>query len=1004
ITPKGDFFNTSSWLSTIEVIASSPDNDIDKVEIQVQKGLGTQYLGYSSSTPDLLVWLDDPDLWIETTLDTNNWYFDLPVSLLSDDNYFIRSRAIDLAGNIQNTTSTIDFIFDNTPPDQVTGLIIEEEATPLDLKLSWTEVNYNLAGVDYYQVDWSDNWNNNYTTSTQDTVHRTNYFFEVKAIDKAGNSSNQSSTLERSILLKSLVISEIQVADNEFVELYNPTNSDISLDGWYFAYYSSNQDWSDIPNRLKEFPSEEVIEAGSYYLIGVYGFSEQIVDWQVKTNEGQPYQVGQISNISGSVVIYSSNPTGKLSETLQKQYIDAIGWGSVDYVKETQSYTSAPPQGQSLERILNQDTDNNASDFEIQTNPNPVNSQGNWLSNWSKRKVLIIDNKLNSNDLTEYQIEINVSYMSGEMSSDFSDVRFTSSNGMTFLSYYRETYSEGVSAVFWVKVPSIPKYSEILIYQYYDNSAASYDGSGESVFVWFDDFDDANRISEYNTDKASWENGYVRLVNGGHPDYNGSGYISPILEQDIKNIYIKTKMLLDNVNTNYAYQGFINYRRIDDNNYWQFGNDNRTSYNYRGLHLEKVIDGAFNRLAYDTALSAKFNQWGAYEVWAYEGSHKTKFESLDQSFDHIKEWEFSSHYLNQEGKIYLRADNVEVGTSVRFDYLIVAKYTQPEPIVSVGYEEYSLISNETRSALELSDWGQRKMLTISNVTNTTSTAPLLDYSVKIELTYLTNMQQTDFSDVRFTDSDKQTVLSYWNESYVDETSAVFWVKVPSIPANGDKNIYLYYDNPSATYIGNGQDVFVWFDDFDTNRSSEYKFSAVAAWDTVNSQLMLTRNGYITPTNLEIKNTYIKTKMYLTSNGTNRHAEQGFIDYRYQNDDNNYWRFGLNQKSSYSNYGLNFSKYLSGAEILLNDYNQGYRLWNEWATYEIWTYNNDHQLRFLNPSWGEIIWPYTDVNNDINLAGSVYLRAGDQIDPGHNVIFDYLIIAKYKQPELTVSIE
>ena len=80
------------------------------------------------------------------------------------------------------------------------------------------------------------------------------------------------------------------------------------------------------------------------------------------------------------------------------------------------------------------------------------------------------------------------------------------------------------------------------------------------------------------------------------------------------------------------------------------------------------------------------------------------------------------------------------------------------------------------------------------------------------------------------------------------------------------------------------------------------------------------------------------------------------------------------------------------------------LWNEWATYEIWTYNNDHQLRFFNQNWGETIWPYTDVNSDINLAGSVYLRAGDKIDYGHNVIFDYLIIAKYKQPELTVSIE
>ena len=42
-----------------------------------------------------------------------------------------------------------------------------------------------------------------------------------------------------------VVISEIQVADNEFVELYNPTDEDIDMTGWHWCYFSSTKtSWS----------------------------------------------------------------------------------------------------------------------------------------------------------------------------------------------------------------------------------------------------------------------------------------------------------------------------------------------------------------------------------------------------------------------------------------------------------------------------------------------------------------------------------------------------------------------------------------------------------------------------------------------------------------------------------------------------------------------------------------------------------------------------------------
>jgi len=76
--------------------------------------------------------------------------------------------------------------------------------------------------------------------------------------------------------------------------------------------------------------------------------------------------------------------------------------------------------------------------------------------------------------------------------------------------------------------------------------------------------------------------------------------------------------------------------------------------------------------------------------------------------------------------------------------------------------------------------------------------------------------RTDFGDIRFTSSDGTTPLDYFIEDKVDGERAVFWVKVPSIPAYPDSTtIYVYYGNPSAASVSNGAATFpLWFDDFD----------------------------------------------------------------------------------------------------------------------------------------------------------------------------------------------
>jgi len=108
-------------------------------------------------------------------------------------------------------------------------------------------------------------------------------------------------------------------------------------------------------------------------------------------------------------------------------------------------------------------------------------------------------------------------------------------------------------------------------------------------------------------------------------------------------------------------------------------------------------------------------------------------------------------------------------------------------------------------------WTRRRAITINNTLNTNN---LIDYQVNINVSYTPRMK-SDFSDLRFTESDGLTLIPYWVESYVSQVSAVVWVKVPSIPASGTTTIYMYYGNPDASSTSNGKTTFEFFDDFET---------------------------------------------------------------------------------------------------------------------------------------------------------------------------------------------
>jgi hypothetical protein len=125
-----------------------------------------------------------------------------------------------------------------------------------------------------------------------------------------------------------------------------------------------------------------------------------------------------------------------------------------------------------------------------------------WLSNWDYRKRHEIDGT-SSGAQVDYQVPITVHYGSGADSgddvycdslckTDFGDIRFTKSDGVTALDYWMQTKTDSNQAIFWVKVNTIPASPDSTdIYVYWGNSGVSTTSSITNTFPFFnDDFED----------------------------------------------------------------------------------------------------------------------------------------------------------------------------------------------------------------------------------------------------------------------------------------------------------------------------------------------------------------------------------------------------------------------------------------------------------------------------------------------------------------------------------
>ena len=99
---------------------------------------------------------------------------------------------------------------------------------------------------------------------------------------------------------------------------------------------------------------------------------------------------------------------------------------------------------------------------------------------------------------------------------------------------------------------------------------------------------------------------------------------------------------------------------------------------------------------------------------------------------------------------------------------------------------------------------------------------------------------SDFSDLRFTEIDAQTLIPYWIESYVTSGSARVWVNVPIISASSSETIYMYYGNPSVITESNPDTTFDLFINFTRDGVISYgsgQDSNPAQWQIISDTIL-----------------------------------------------------------------------------------------------------------------------------------------------------------------------
>jgi uncharacterized membrane protein len=316
---------------------------------------------------------------------------------------------------------------------------------------------------------------------------------------------------------------------------------------------------------------------------------------------------------------------------------------------------------------------------------------GLYINNsyWSYRKPILINNTLNPNNLTDYQVLVTLDTQNlisqGKMRSDCGDIRFTDSDGSSLLNYWIESGCNTNNTKIWVRVPFIQANSAKTIYVYYGNPSATSLSNGTATFDFFDDFS-TDTLANYDhlTDLRwhpipygdagnctfSYDSVNQRVYFSCPDDYMSAISPKKTLLPNMTNLRVRFRILISKFGDDHSgISAHVRYKDINNSYYISLSNDASES------KLGKIVGRTHTVLARanfsartDVPYTLEFQVFGSTLRYLRDGALVAS--ATDTS-------------LTSPGRVLIYPSEINGW----IDDIIIAKYSSPEPTTSVGDEE-----------------------------------------------------------------------------------------------------------------------------------------------------------------------------------------------------------------------------------------------------------------------------------------------------------------------------
>ena len=248
-----------------------------------------------------------------------------------------------------------------------------------------------------------------------------------------------------------------------------------------------------------------------------------------------------------------------------------------------------------------------------------------------------------------------------------------------------------------------------------------------------------------------------------------------------------------------------------------------------------------------------------------------------------------------------------------------------------------------------------------------------------------------------TEGESQAIYPYWIEH--DENGKpinYLWVKVPKIPAKGNKVIYI---KKESGFAPNGNDVFEFFDDFDGNKLDTDKWEHyIYSAETVKGTVELCCSIVSVYTMTRSSNVFYKIKKEFTA----PFAVKEYVESQNGND-GQYIIVTDTSKNIKFALGWAFPGYYSGTGAVYDDDNGRHGL----STFPL---NSNEFFKIEYAFNGDSVYcsnKYEEFSGKVSIPSTpIYIAIGDgygDYGPGY-VKRDWIFVRKYADQKLAVSVQ